>query len=282
MIADTAEIRTLSPWVKDRYRLVSWWDMEKFSAEDFCKIAHVLCILEHELENQPAGQEMTPKDSLCVTDFLKPQMSDACSKIGLSMVLKHIDLICRRLEGGITFQAARDLISTLGREVNFEMEGALFLHIPALDAPYYTQKEALFGSIARDVFPLAIYDADESGKCLALERTTACVFHLMRVMEVGLKSLSELAGIPYAPSWESYLKQISDLYKEKWEKKDPEWKRGEPFFVEAAGHLSSVKIAWRNPTMHVARNYSSEEAKEVFVSVRTFIRHLAAHLSEQT
>jgi hypothetical protein len=74
----------------------------------------------------------------------------------------------------------------------------------------FDPKEPLFGQLVADRFPDAADDISEAGKCLALQRGTAAVMHLMRVVEVGLKALAKFLRIPYAPSWESYLKQISD------------------------------------------------------------------------
>ena len=103
----------------------------------------------------------------------------------------------------------------------------------------------------------------------------------MRVMEAGLKALAKPIGIPYAPSWESYLAQIDTKIQIKHHKKTRAWKREEPFFKEAAAHLSTVKVAWRNPTMHIVRQYTAEEAEEIYSSVRGFMRHLATKLKEK-
>jgi hypothetical protein len=43
-------------------------------------------------------------------------------------------------------------------------------------------------------------------------------------------------------------------------------------------HLHAVKVAWRNPTMHIVNQYTPEQAEEVFNAVRGFMRHLASKL----
>ncbi len=55
-----------------------------------------------------------------------------------------------------------------------------------------------------------------------------------------------------------------------------------PTSGDIAGDLMTVKIAWRNPTMHIVRHYSAEEAEEVFRAVRTFMKRLAERFSEKT
>jgi hypothetical protein len=55
----------------------------------------------------------------------------------------------------------------------------------------------------------------------------------------------------------------------------------EKFFRDASGDLISVKQAWRNPSMHIDRRYTPEEAQEVFKAVRTFMRKLAQDLPKK-
>jgi hypothetical protein len=63
-------------------------------------------------------------------------------------------------------------------------------------------------------------------------------------------------------------------------KKPRGWKKDEPFYREVLGDLQAIKIAWRNPTMHIVRHYSAEEAEDVFRAVRTFMKRLAEKFSE--
>jgi hypothetical protein len=85
----------------------------------------------------------------------------------------------------------------------------------------------LFGKEVNDRFPMAIDDIEEAGKCLALGRATACVLHAMRIIEVGLRALAKALNIPFAPSWKSYLNQISSRIAEKHKNKTSKWKRDE-------------------------------------------------------
>ncbi len=104
--------------------------------------------------------------------------------------------------------------------------------------------------------------------------------HLMRVMELGLKALAKALKIPYAPSWESYLSQIQTKIGAKRKTKGVKWKRDERFFRDLSGDLISVKQAWRNPTMHIDRRYSKEEAEEIFKAVKSFMCKLVARMDE--
>lgn len=149
-----------------------------------------------------------------------------------------------------------------------------FLLTPA-ETVLYRQDRPLFGDAVATRFTTANDDIAEAGKCLALGRGTACVMHLMRVMEVGLKALAQPLGIPYAPSWESYLKQIASKIALPHKQKSPKWRKSEPFFRDVSGDLISVKQAWRNPSMHVISKFTPEEAEDVLRAVRRFMQRLA-------
>lgn len=160
-----------------------------------------------------------------------------------------------------------------------DMKRACLLTLSSKDAHLFSMTQA-FGSKVYEAFPSATIDIEEAAKCLALHRGTATVFHLMRVMEAGLKATASVLEIQYAPSWESYLKQIKDTLDLKWKEKPQKWRRDEPFFRDVHAHLHAVKVAWRNPTMHIVQQYAPDTAEDVFNSVKGFMRHLATKLAE--
>src|ERR1700723_413509 len=120
-----------------------------------------------------------------------------------------------------------DLRDLLGR-VQDEMKLRVFLHIPVDKARHFEPANPPFGQDVFDRFPSAIDDVYEAGNCLALDRDTAVVFHLMRVMEAGLKVLGKELGIPYAPSWESYLRQIGTIVEGDWKSKTADERARQP------------------------------------------------------
>ena len=61
----------------------------------------------------------------------------------------------------------------------------------AADRENLTDQDALFGKLVAAEFPSAAKDIMESGNCLAAECPTACVFHLMRASEIGLRALAK-------------------------------------------------------------------------------------------
>src|SRR6266536_4281388 len=143
----------------------------------------------------------------------------------------------------------------------------------------------LFGDDVAKKFPSASVDIEEAGKCLALDRGTAAVFHLMRVMEVGLRALAKSLNDPRLdpkknPTWSNILQKGDEELKKPIAQRAPEWAANDHFFSEAQANLRAVQYAWRNPTMHVEINYDPEKAGDVMQSVKAFMHHLASVLSE--
>jgi hypothetical protein len=144
--------------------------------------------------------------------------------------------------------------------------------------------DKLFGETVATNFPSAAFDIEEAGKCLALGRATACVFHLMRVMEVGLRALAKSLNDPRInpannPSWHNILKKGDDELQKVVAQRAPEWRSDDQFFSQAQANLRAVQFAWRNPTMHIDVTYTPETAKDVMQCVGGFMRHLSTKLN---
>jgi hypothetical protein len=143
----------------------------------------------------------------------------------------------------------------------------------------YFENPKLFGEQVFTTFPSAIEDITEAGTCLALERSTACVMHLMRVTETGLKTLATTVGVARQNDWGAYIREIDKELISRMKaagKHTPD----ESFYAEASAQFGHVKTAWRNPTMHIEKAYTPQRAEEILLAVRSFMSHLATKISE--
>jgi hypothetical protein len=203
------------------------------------------------------------------------------AELKLDAVPMLLERMEKRIEGKRYSKrdAGRDLRDLRSR-IEDQLSQRFFFFVQPSLADYY-QVAQQFGSDVEIRFPGAIDDIEGAAKCLALGQGTACVLHLMRVVEVGLKAIAKSLGIPYAPSWESYLNQIQSKISLPRKKKTAKWKKAEAFYRDVSGDLVTIKQAFRNPTMHVVRKYSADEAEEVFRAVRTFMKRLADGFKEQ-
>lgn len=206
-------------------------------------------------------------------------LCDSINKILMGFQLSHsIKVVDNVLRLTGTHQKFRSGIEQLAASIELELEDRKFYGpLPSLEQ-YYDQTE-LFGAKVFKNFSSANNDIYESGMCLALERGTACVLHLMRVMESGLAALAHTLGVNKQNDWGAYLRAI-EAELEKRYKTSGARSPDEQFYAASALTFDQVRRAWRNPTMHVENNYSPERAKEILEAVRSFMNHLATKISE--
>jgi hypothetical protein len=152
----------------------------------------------------------------------------------------------------------------------------------------YRKGGELFGPDVASKFSTAgAFEIDEAGKCLAVGRGTASVFHLMRVMEVGVRAASACLGIADPVrradrNWGAMLRKFKEDMDRRNKSKPPLWAvpSDSQFFDEIYVSLDAVRNVWRNPTMHVENKYTTEEAQHILVSVRGFLKKLATRCAE--
>jgi hypothetical protein len=256
----------------------------KFSAEDFYLVAKQLaqfrCLIDRAGLNN--NEVVPPKICLLISNLLVEEVEPHCSLIGLNLALKHIGYFRISLQGNLSCKKVVHYFDEIERAIMFEVEDELFLHVPKEKAKYYESLEPLFGLAIKDKFPKASFDISEAGSCLALNRSTACVFHLMRVAEHGLRVLARRLGvkvkkkpIDYA-EWEEILTQINakvdDISKKPRGQKKTEMQE---FYRGAWGEFTAFKDVWRNNVMHAHRSYDEHQALSVYLHVRDFMQRLA-------
>jgi hypothetical protein len=140
----------------------------------------------------------------------------------------------------------------------------------------------LFGNDVAGKFPSAETDISNAGECLAYEQGTASVFHLMRVLEIGLCILAKELSVPSDnANWGNIIdgieKNIKSMNSTTY---GVDWKIKRRFYSEAALQFLYFKNAWRNYVMHGRTPYDEQQAEVIFNSVREFMRHLATQLKE--
>jgi hypothetical protein len=143
---------------------------------------------------------------------------------------------------------------------------------------YLGKNQPQFGPRVADKYPMAEYDIEEAGKCLALQRPTACVMHLMRVLEIGLQSLAREMGAPDQENWNTMLNQIDRLLPEITAKRFTH--EEEQWFSEVGSHFRLLKNGFRNHAMHVREKYSDEQAENIFNHTKVFMQQLATRLCD--
>ena len=285
------------PWLANPYALVSWWDMEQFSAKGFFLIG---CLIESvKTECLMSSTMVDPKQpiynfSLPVSDdsaeraadYL-PRIEQECRSIGLLLSAQSIKRVTERLEKrdevSVNYQWLRDKFQDLKDLIHDEMKGHGFFYISPERGKFWTKfdQKCLFGDDVADAFPGALFDIHGAGVCVAIGLGTPSVFHLMRVLEFGLAALGSVFNVSLAhTNWEPAIREIESKVREM--HKDPAWKATpdcksmQEKYSQAVFHFAVLKDAWRNYTMHGRGRYGEDEAEIIFLNVKGFMQKLAA------
>jgi len=180
-----------------------------------------------------------------------------------------------------------DRVDAIEKIAEKELKLKAFFYIPLERMKFWPKMNApyAFGKEVADSFPSSASDANHAAFCLAASFSTAAVFHLMRVLEIGLSVLGgefgvSLAHTNWAPAIEQIESKIRDMHKDpKW-KALPDCKEQQEFYAQAASHFGILKDAWRNHAMHARGKYAQDEAELIFENVKAFMRKLAERLDE--
>jgi hypothetical protein len=286
------------PWLADR--LVRWWDMLSFSGSRFlwcgkalsaikldCYIGCVACLDEKagfvvikpidKDARENAIEKLTPIDA----EF---------RKIGMEVTADTIKALIESLREDSkprNFQWLLDQIAAVERLTERELRTKTFFYIYPEHAQFFpTQRNPYpLGEDVFNKFPSCVYDTNEATWCLALSRSTASVFHLMRILEAGLSALGKKFGVSlahknWAPALDEIEKKIRNIHTDPNWQALPDCKKQQEFYSQAASHFGILKDAWRNYTAHARGKYTQAEAEDIFRNVRGFMQKLATQLHE--
>jgi hypothetical protein len=168
----------------------------------------------------------------------------------------------------------RDLITRL----NDELDARLFLTIPTSVVHYYGLPGTILGAEIVHKWSSLTKDAAEAGNCFALGRYTACVFHLMRVMErlvqeflLNIKAEVTHKGKPieleYA-EWHEVEDAIAAKLKNMARGKRKSRCNG------ALLTLGAVRLGIRNEVMHPRGFYDDADARKLIDNVKAFAHEI--------
>lgn len=249
------------------FGLVNLMELLQFNAGEFCRISG---ILSQTLTYIRCGKQTFNSDHWSLIYGSLGSLQRECEALDLRSSLAHIkrlrELVVDR-DLDIDVQLWERFCTEIQTRIIDDLSQRWFLHVPPSSVDLYRQPTPPFGIEVENKFPQMSEDISEAAKCLALQRSTAVVFHLMRVMELGTQSFGTKLGIALTDdkNWQNILDEVNKNIKSR-DHKLPETKA----YAEAASHLYNVKVAWRNEVMHPKQTYTTEEADTIFRSVKTF------------
>jgi hypothetical protein len=248
-----------------RFDLVSLMELLKYNAEACCRLCGLVGQMVIVLNNSSDFPD-TIVEPLGST--LGELMLEA-EKLQLRSAMQQLVRIKGMIDArDVNTRSMATLMIEVQNRLVDDLSARLFLAVPSRQEHFYKQEQPLFGDDVENKFGQMSEDIAEAGKCISMNRNTAAVFHLMRVMEIGVQRFGDKLGVTLVQEkvWQVILDQTNAAIR-KMDPKQPKTKA----YAEAASHLYNVKVAWRNEVMHPKQTYTDEEAMAIFGNVRTFI-----------
>jgi len=305
VVDDTEQIESISggftflasslPCDTSPRRLRSLWEiMNHFKATDFCIRLGNLAIFEARLESGQDDEFWGPEGTKIEFVAQIIHARNDCEAAGMADAVSLLDSILHRIKEGnpgnkVLANEARHAKDLLIKELRKRQ----FLYVSPERAPYLDQDD-LFGVEVTTAFRSAASDIKEAGNCKAAECSTACVFHLMRAAEIGLRALAKDRNLVFADKpldqqqWGTILGAIDGALKQlrqddikNW--RDPEIKDIQTrFYAEVVQELRGFNEAWRRHLSHTRDSglYDRDYAASVMRHVRAFMQKLAEKISE--
>lgn len=290
----SAELMLL-PWQLNPRHIISWWEMEQFSARAFFWIGYALerivgdcymasSVLDGDIPIYNLSKRIDDRVVKNVQESLGEikthsramglRIAEGTASDLLMQVNDHPELV--------DYQTVITQLKGLRKILEREMADKTFFYISPERGKFWPRIEEPnpFGDEVAASFWSSYFDAGQAGICLAIGLGTASVFHAMRVLEIGLSSFGAVFGVSLEhTNWQPVLKQIESKIREMrsdpiW-RKTPDCKQKQEDYAQIASHFGVLKDAWRNYTMHTRGKYTEDEAELIYLNVKGFMQKLA-------
>lgn len=269
-------------WGVRPFQLVSLLDMLEFNLFTFVRHSDTLLALQREVEAHE-GEVLTQEERLQGVAVVQ-QIEVFLAELGIDTgrCFERVKSKLHHPEAAKTKLSA--LILELRNRISDEISRHLFMHIPMKQAEYHDHA-ALFGQEIRNRFPKANKEITEAGNCYAAGNNTACVFHLMRAVELGVRPIVRQlrVNLPRPAElceWGQLVGGMEDALKKLPKRTSTAASARSEFYSHALAQFRNFKDAWRNHVAHTRTSYNEHQAMSIMVNTRHFFEHIATRLKE--
>jgi hypothetical protein len=204
-------------------------------------------------------------------------------------VLRLADNLIRDLGlGFITYGDLANHCHFLIEAVEAELKMRRFAYVPVARATKLDNIDNDWADV-QAAFPTSKEDIRDAIECYALDKHTACIFHLMRVSEHGLRNLARRLRVTLTDKgkkqplefadWDKIITAIKNKIAEARKlSKGPTKEARLQSWSEAADHCEYMKDNWRNAVSHTRKSYTPSDAMQASERVHAFMSFLARSL----
>lgn len=251
--------------------VVTLYDVLKYAAADFYKLSEdfrMFATLPHKSYERSQTQRL--QGAITV-------LHEYCEKLDLPLSNNQINAVVDAVNSKDHDRINRAL-DELQKRVQEELKAKVCFCLPGHKVKYW-HPLWLVDTPIYDKFRSAHAEMQRAGHCFAYGENTACVFHLMRVVDFGLRKVAESLHITYdARNWSGIATKIQEKMAQKHNTKTDEWKKSEPIYAEILTDIQAISRGHRNPVLHeLEKKYDERDAEHMLNVVEGFMLHLARH-----
>jgi|SRR5271157_2554699 len=261
------------------FRIVSLLDTLRFYARGFVRICSnlghcsgIINALAHPKYSVDLGEI---EEEIKELVFHSRASGLTISAGNAEVLLEHIEYLPNQNNEKQHYDEIRGKLDSLIQTVLHELDDKTMLMLSPTNSHFYDEKGTFLGQDTIDKFKELERDAIEAGNCFAAGRYTACVFHLMRIMERLVQDFASNVGaeithkgkpveIKYA-EWHEIEDAIQAKIKDM-----PKGERKSRCNA-AVITLSAVRLGVRNEVMHPRGFYDEEDARKLLSNVKSFV-----------
>jgi hypothetical protein len=257
-------------------------ELLRFKAESYVGLTRGLFDLEVCI-SLDGKESLTEERKAHALDILKACLGP-CKALDLAVTLKHIEDLEWAVRGGDVHQ--RDIANLIG-SLRRELSTRYLVEIAPERVSLYTSSltSSDWPAILKR-FPAASDDVEEMGKCFALCRYSAAVFHSLLVAEHGLVRLGVALGVTDPKEgWDASTRKLEAIVKAGHNANQTGLDFA--FLEQTNAAAQAMKHAWRNKVNHatgkpmvMAGGFASYVAEEIVAATRAFMRRLSDGLPE--
>ncbi len=173
-----------APWETSHTGVVSLLEMLDFAAADFLVMSTTLTQLT---AYQGKAINFIPGGQKQLVSTLN-SLNEHASRLGMRFVMNQIRTIYDYLETG-TVKASRlaDMLEQLSKRVHEELSARTFFCLSDNKSRFFQWYWLAGTPLTRPSLESVCDEFRRAGRCFAFGENTACVFHLMRVVEWAVK-----------------------------------------------------------------------------------------------
>src|SRR5271166_133920 len=268
----------IKPAMDQPHGLWSLWDMLRVHAEWFVSVRRYVERQNKTLAGRPHEEQLAQHEKIALKSNFE-QIQSHCDTYGLPDSAENARYIAFFAHTTTVGKCLAD-IEKFDYALETELSKIIFFSVSGDDASLF-QVEKPFGDRVYDAFPSTRLDVTEAAKCFALDRSTACVFHCMRVLESALRILAKDVKVVFdIQTWQTVIEQIENAIRAEGKALPSGTTKTERLhrLSEAAKEFVYFKDGWRNHVSHNRSPYDPAQAASAFNHTKDFMRSLSQWL----